>query len=157
MNVNWHDAQEYVTWLSGTTGKSYRLPSESEWEYATRAGTTTEYWWGDDIGANNANCNSSCGDSYAYTSPVGSFAANSFGLFDVHGNVREWTENCWNTTYAGAPSDGSAWLTGDCALRAVRSGSWGSNPLGVRSAYRFGTSASQSYYSLGFRVAQDQN
>ncbi len=158
IDVRWNDAQEYVTWLNSITGKSYRLPSESEWEYAARAGTTTDYWWGNDIGVNNANCYPGpCGDSFPNTAPAGSFAANSFGLFDVHGNVREWTEDCWNTTYAGAPSDGSAWLTGDCALRVVRSGSWGSNPLGVRSAYRFGTSASQSYYSLGFRVAQDQN
>ena len=123
--VSWEDAQAYVAWLSRKTGEAYRLLSEAEWEYAARAGTTTRYHWGDDIGRNRANCyDDSCGDSWDYTAPVGSFAANAFGLHDVHGNVWEWVEDCWNGNYAGAPSDGSAWESGNCDGRVLRGGSW---------------------------------
>ena len=109
INVSWDDAQAYVAWLSGKTGEAYRLLSESEWEYAARAGTTTRYHWGDDVGRNRANCvDDYCGDSWEFTAPVGSFGANGFGLHDILGNVREWVEDCWNGSYAGAPSDGSA-------------------------------------------------
>ena len=126
INVNWDDAKAYVRWLNRKTGKQYRLPSEAEWEYAARAGTTTRYNWGDDIGRNRANCNG-CGSRWdrKQTAPVGSFRANVFGLHDVHGNVWEWVEDCLNYNYAGAPADGSPWTDGDCTLAAVlRGGSW---------------------------------
>ena len=124
VSVSWKDAQAYVEWLSGKTGEEYRLLSESEWEYVARAGTRTEYWWGDEIGRNRANCRG-CGSRWdgKQTAPVGSFSANPFGLYDVHGNVREWVEDCWNGSYAGAPTDGSAWESGNCSRRVVRGGS----------------------------------
>ncbi len=100
--VTWEDAQAYVRWLSGETGKQYRLLSEAEWEYAARAGMTTAHSWGDSIGRNRANCRKECGDNYDYTAPVGSFAANGFGLHDMHGNVWERVEDCWHGSYAGA-------------------------------------------------------
>ena len=124
INVSWDDAQGYVEWLSRKTGEEYRLLSESEWEYVARAGTSTRYWWGEGIGRNRANCGSDCGDSYRYTAPVGSFSANPFGLHDVHGNVWEWVEDCRNGSYAGAPSDGTAWESGNCSRRVLRGGSW---------------------------------
>ena len=109
VTVSWHDARAYVAWLSRETGETYRLPSEAEWEYAARAGSTTKYSWGDEIGVNRANCNEEddCVDIWEGTAPVGSFAANAFGLHDLHGNVWEWVEDCWNGSYEGAPSDGS--------------------------------------------------
>ena len=114
IRVSWNDAQDYVEWLSAQTGAEYRLPSEAEWEYAGRAGSTTTFSWGDELGANRANCyGDRCGDRWEYTAPVGSFRPNAFGLYDMHGNVWEWVADCWNGTYAGAPSDGAAWLAGD--------------------------------------------
>ena len=107
--VNWYDAQAYASWLSRETGHFYRLLSEAEWEYVTRAGTTTKYWWGNEIGRNRANCDG-CGSQWddKQTAPVGSFQPNRFGLYDVHGNVWEWVQDCWNRNdYTGdAPSDG---------------------------------------------------
>ena len=151
--VSWEDARTYVDWLSRETGEYYRLLSEAEWEYAARAGTTTRYHWGDDIGRNRANCNSKyCGDSWDYTAPVGSFVANGFGLHDVHGNVWEWVEDCWNESYAGAPSDGSAWLSGKCAQRVMRGGAWGNRPGQLRAAIR-GWKTLGSLI-IGFRVAR---
>ena len=123
VNVSWDDVKAYVDWLTGKTGEEYRLLSEAEWEYVARAGTRTAYWWGDDFGQNRANCHG-CGDSYRPTAPVGSFSANPFGLHDVHGNVWEWVEDCWNDSYDGAPSDGSAWESGNCERRVLRGGSW---------------------------------
>lgn len=101
--VSWDDAQAYVRWLSEKTAKQYRLLSASEWEYVARAGTTTAYYWGDAIGSANANCNA-CGTQWdiKQTSPVGSFPSNGFGLFDMLGNVYQWTADCWNGTYVGA-------------------------------------------------------
>ena len=109
INVSWDDAQSYVRWLSAWTGKTYRLLSESEWEYVARAGTETAYSWGDSVGVNRANCNS-CGSQWddEKTAPVGSFAANAWGVYDMHGNVYEWVQDCWNFGYEGAPADGSA-------------------------------------------------
>ena len=155
INVSWDDAQAYVAWLSGRTGEAYRLLSESEWEYVARAGTATRYWWGNEIGRNRANCvGDRCGDSYDYTAPVGSFPANPFGLYDVHGNVGEWVEDCWNSSYRGAPSDGSAWESGDCSRwRMQRGGSWATNRRFLRSASRSGY-ASSRYYINGIRVAR---
>ena len=135
INVNWNDAKAYVKWLSAKTGKEYRLLSESEWEYAARAGSSTRYSWGDDVGSNRANC-ANCGDSYERTAPVGSFAANGFGLHDMHGNVWEWVEDCWNGSYRGAPKGGSAWLSGDCSGRVLRGGSWSNKPRYLRAADR---------------------
>ncbi len=158
INVSWDDAQAYIAWLNSTTGGGYRLPSESEWEYAARAGTTTEYWWGDEIGVNNANCYPGyCGDSFPNTAPAGSFAVNPFGLFDVHGNAFEWVEDCWNSNYDGAPLDGSPWLTGDCFPRVHRGGSWYSGTNFLRSATRNRYSTTFRRNDYGFRVAQDQN
>ena len=125
INVSWDDAQDYVAWLSARTGGAYRLPSEAEWEYAARAGTTTKYSWGNEIGVNRANCGANrCGDQWEYTAPAGSFRPNAFGLFDMHGNVWEWVQDCWQASHAGAPVDGSERLSGDCAVRVLRGGSW---------------------------------
>ena len=154
INVSWDDAQRYVQWLSRKTGKAYRLPSESEWEYAARAGTETAYSWGDEIGVNRANCGG-CGSRWDgdRTAPVGSFAANPWGLHDMHGNVWEWTQDCWNDNYQGAPADGSAWESGDCSWRVLRGGSWrSSKPSYLRAANRFGNTI--GYFSYGFRVAR---
>src|SRR5262252_251730 len=136
INVSWDDAKGYVAWLSEKTGRDYRLLTEAEYEYATRAGTQTAYPWGNEIGKNNANCDG-CGSQWdnKQTAPVGSFPANSFGLHDMVGNVWEWTEDCWHPNYDGAPADGSAWTTGDCSRRVVRGGSWVNNPQGLRSAF----------------------
>ena len=170
--VSWDDAGAYVRWLGQRTGRDYRLLTEAEWEYAARAGTTTTRFWGaaGDIscgyangadlaaaaqvpGASNwtvANCN----DRYAYTAPVGSYRANAFGLHDMLGNVWEWTQDCWNGNYSGAPTDGSAWIAGDCFLRVVRGGSWEDAPLGLRAAYRVGSPTVIRVYIRGFRVAR---
>ena len=157
INVSWEDAQMYVKWLSWRTGKGYRLLSESEWEYVARAGTGTRYWWGDEIGRNRASCGG-CGSRWdgERTAPVGSFSANAFGLYDVHGNVQEWVEDCWNSDYDGAPEDGSAWVSEDCDCdrRIVRGGSWFDKPVVLRSANRDGlTTGDRSNYA-GLRVAR---
>ena len=129
--VSWRDALAYVGWLSGLTGKEYRLPSESEWEYAARAGTATPFHTGATISTDQANYDGNYvygnGRQGAYregTLPVGSFPANGFGLHDVHGNVWEWVQDCWHGNYEGAPSDGSAWASGDCSVRVLRGGAW---------------------------------
>ena len=140
INVSWNDAQRYVQWLSRKTGAKYRLLSEAEWEYVARAGTTTAYWWGDDIGRNNANC-LGCWSRWDArgTAPVGSFSANSFGLHDVHGNVWEWTEDCYE---------------GDCSRRVLRGGSWFDLPWYLRSAIRSGGPSGYRDLNAGFRVAR---
>ena len=155
INVSWNDAKAYVGWLSGKTDKEYRLLSESEWEYAARAGTTTRYWWGNDIDRNRANCDG-CGSRWdnEKTAPVGSFAANGFGLHDMHGNVWEWVEDCWNGSYAGAPSDGSAWESGDCSQRVLRGGAWNNNPRNLRAAFRTKQDTGVRSNDIGFRVAR---
>ena len=154
IGVSWDDAKRYVQWLSRKTGKSYRLPSESEWEYAARAGTETAYSWGDGIGVNRANCDR-CGSQWdSMTAPVGSFGANAWGLHDTHGNVWEWVEDCWNDSYAGSPADGSAWLTGYCDRRVLRGGSWSSGPSYLSAANRSGRASGDRYSGIGFRVAR---
>ena len=155
VDVSWDDAQVYVRWLSEKTGESYRLPSESEWEYAARAGTATRYWWGDEEGGGWANCDG-CGSRWDddRTAPVGSFAANPWGLHDVHGNVWEWVEDCWHGSYAGAPTDGSAWTAGDCSDRVLRGGSWGDVPRNLRAAFRGSHSTGIRNFSFGFRVSR---
>ena len=170
--VSWEDAKAYVVWLSQRTGKAYRLLTEAEWEYAARAGTTTRRFWGDDGDQSCAYANgadqttkaqvpgaanwlvANCNDRYAYTAPVGSYRANAFGLYDMLGNVWEWTEDCWNENYNGVPTDGRAWTTGDCSLRVLRGGSWGLNPRLLRADNRnWSTSAFRSFFD-GFRVAR---
>ena len=165
--VNWNDAKAYVDWLSRETGEAYRLLSESEWEYVARGGTETARYWGESErgqcryanGADEASGNlgwgkASCNDGRARTSPVGSYEANGFGLRDVLGNVWEWVEDCWNGSYAGAPSDGSAWKSGDCSRRVLRGGSWVDVPRSLRSANRnrYSTGSRGSY--SGFRIAR---
>src|SRR5262249_34887871 len=144
VNVSWEDAQEFVSWLNSRLSRVsptakvgvglYRLPSESEWEYAARAGTTSRFYWSDDIGISHANCNG-CGskwDALNQTSPVGSFLPNAFGLYDMAGNVWQWVQDCYNGDYNGAPTDGSAWTSGDCNVRGIRGGSWVLPPPGPR-------------------------
>jgi len=152
--VNWEDAQSYVSWLSDRTGKTYRLLSESEWEYVARAGTETAYSWGDSIGVNRAKCDG-CGNRYRYmTAPVGSFEANAWGVYDMHGNVWEWVQDCWNDNYAEAPADGSAWESGNCSVRVLRGGSWTAFPWELRSANRGSLRSVFRNHSYGFRVAR---
>ena len=159
ISVSWEDARAYAVWLSEQTGKRYRLPSESEWEYAARAGTETAYSWGDEIGVNRTNCKGS-GSKWSgrQTSPVGSFAPNGFGLYDMHGNVWEWVEDGWHDNYEGAPSDGSAWTSGGDSSRAVvRGGSWNFYPRRLRAASRFRYRPSNRVNVSGFRLVQDLN
>ena len=140
IRVSWNDAVDYAQWLSQQTGKHYRLPTEAEWEYATRAGTETAYWWGNEMEQGLANCNG-CGSQWdnKQTAPVGSFKPNSFGLYDTAGNVSEWVQDCGHENYQGAPSDGSAWgkeHNGDCVGRMRRGGSFRSVYLHMRSSFR---------------------
>ena len=154
--VSWVDAQAYVSWLSKSTGAQYRLPSESEWEYAARAGTTTPFHTGATISTDQANYIGVGSMTYReWTMPVRTFAQNAFGLYDVHGNVWEWVEDCLHDSYRGAPSDGTAWTVGgDCGHRVLRGGSWDSNsPWYIRSAFRGRNAASDRNSLTGFRVA----
>jgi formylglycine-generating enzyme required for sulfatase activity len=157
MNVSWHDAQDYIAWLSKRTGKAYRLLSEAEWEYAAQAGSGREAVA--TPGAGQANC-VGCGSWDAghlwdmQAVPAGRFAADAFGLHDMLGNVSEWTADCWNDSHAGAPADGSARLSGDCSLRVLRGGSWYYLPMNTRSANRDRLTTDLRLYFLGFRVAR---
>jgi len=157
--MNWDDASAYVQWLSQKTGKSYRLLSESEWEYAARAGTTTYRYWGDDGNMSCAYANggdqaaktqvpgasnwavASCNDGYAHTAPVGSFQPNRFGLYDMLGNIWQWTQDCWNGNYSAAPTDGSG-------------GSWYNGTRYLRSSSRYGFTTAGRDSRGGFRVAK---
>jgi formylglycine-generating enzyme required for sulfatase activity len=159
--VNWDDAKAYTAWLSKKTGKGYRLLSEAEREYVTRAGATTTFWWGGSIRTTQANYNGnypygsgSKGEYRKHTVAVDSFEPNPWGLFNVHGNVWEWTEDCWHENYQGAPADGSAWTSGDCSRRVSRGGSWFHYPRTLRSAYRGGDPTGGRYFSQGFRLAR---
>jgi formylglycine-generating enzyme required for sulfatase activity len=159
IDVSWNDARDFAEWLSKQTGKHYRLPSEAEWEYVARGGKDTSYWWGNDLVKNMANC-IGCGSKWdgKQTAPVGSFKANSFGLFDTAGNVWEWVEDCWHNNYKGAPSDQRAWKAengGQCGQRVMRGGSWSYRPGLLRSSNRNWGGADNRYGTVGFRLAQD--
>lgn len=167
--VSWNDARAYAQWLSRKTGKRYRLPTEAEWEFAARAGSVTARNWGDDPVqacrfANVADQSRfqtwgfgqkhECTDGHYFTSPAGGYSPNRFGLYDMLGNAWEWTEDCWNASYAGAPPDGAAWLTGDCAQRVSRGGSWSTVPRYARSAARNKNAADHRDNLTGFRLAR---
>jgi len=172
VNVSWNDAKAYAEWLSQHTGKTYRLPSEAEFEYALRGGTTTRYWWGDGApsakvenltgsgdrspsGRRWSNAFSGYRDGYWGPAPIMSFAPNPFGLYDIDGNVSEWVQDCWHDSYLRAPRDGGAWVNPGCGVRVVRGGSWGSSPDQVRSAYRQGADAGVRSGRVGFRVLRE--
>jgi formylglycine-generating enzyme required for sulfatase activity len=162
INVSWNDAKQYVAWLSQVTGEEYRLLTESEWEYAARAGAKTAFSWGDDPAAGSANCGE-CGSQWdgRQAAPVGSFKPNALGLHDMHGNVWEWIEDSWHETYDGAPTDGSAWVSGgpggrggDPSYRVVRGGSWRNETQHVRAAFRVQRNINVRFDTLGLRVAR---
>ena len=157
INLSWDDVQGFIDWLNSKTGGNFRLPTEAEWEYAARAGSTTLYSWGNSIGHNRANCDG-CGSRWDddRTAPVGSFSANAWGLHDMHGNVWEWVHDCWNDSYVGAPSDGRAWVSGDCTRRVLRGGSWYVYPERLHSASRTSNTRLSRNAYRGFRLAQDQ-
>ena len=170
--VSWADAKAYVQWLARRTGKAYRLPSEAEWEYAARAGSTTRWPWGDAAadGCDYANLydlssresyvfgweSVRCRDSFPDVAPTGALRANAFGLHDMIGNVAEWVEDCHTGSYAGRPRDGRAWVwVGGCAERGVRGGGWASPAKRARSAFRDSAPVNTRADYLGFRVALD--
>lgn len=164
INVSWIDAKSYLRWLSGRTGKRYRLLSEADWEYAARAGTTTPFWWGSSISADRANYDgnftyggSRKGPYRKRTVPIDEFAANPWGLHQVHGNVWEWVEDCYEANYDGAPSNGSARTAYGCSRRVIRGGSWDLIPQNLRSANRDGIHPAFRDFSFGFRVARTLN
>jgi formylglycine-generating enzyme required for sulfatase activity len=154
ITVSWDDAKAYAAWLSRKTGKTYRLLSEAEREYVTRAGTTTPFWWGSSITPRQANYGGTKGESRGRTVPVDSFEANPWGLFNVHGNVSEWTEDCWNDSNQGNPGNGSARTADDCKYRVVRGGSWFDDPQYLRAAYRYRATTDAQAYFIGFRLAR---
>ena len=154
INVSWTEAQDYVRWLADVTGQPYRLLSETEWEYAARAGSMTTYPWGDEIGVGNANCDG-CGSNAGGPAKVGSFKPNAFGLYDMHGNVTQWVEDAWHIGgTADAPFDGSVWNGGDLTQRMLRGGSWHEPPDNLRSAARSYSDRETRTDFIGFRVAR---
>ncbi len=155
-NLSWRDAQDYVGWLSKTTGKHYRLPTEAEWEYAARAGTAEAYWWGDKPQADKANCRD-CGGPFDEAKPVAarSGVANGFGLHGMNGGVAEWVADCWSANHTGAPSDGSARESKQCSRRVLRGGAWLNDHSYVTSSSRLGYDANVRYLANGFRVARE--
>ncbi len=146
--VSRDDAVEFCQRLSEQTGTEYRLPTEAEWEYACRAGTTTKYYFGDDITSDLANYGGNIGE----TTAVGKYPPNAFGLYDMHGLVLEWCQDDWHDNYQGAPNDGRAWVSGLSSMFVIRGGSWYRNPRSCRSAYRFGNYPGSTYFYYGFRV-----
>lgn len=165
INVTWVDATALAEWLSEQTGRSFRLPSEAEWEYAARAGTTTPFANGTNINREYGNYGPSdcCArgpgqsgrDIWDYTAPVGSFEPNQWGLHDTVGNVWEWTADCWNESYDGAPSDGSPWLEGDCARAPLKGGSWSHYSRNIRPANRNENLRENTGNGYGIRLAED--
>ncbi len=163
INVSWNDVQSYVTWVNSRVGgQRYRLLTEAEWEYAARAGPNAAYPWGGSASHERANygADSCCtglaagSDRWVNTSPAGSFPANAFGLYDMHGNVWEWVEDCYADTYSGLATDGSANVNGSCSYRVLRGGSWGLNPAWLRSALRSRDAPSYRGISIVFRLAR---
>jgi formylglycine-generating enzyme required for sulfatase activity len=173
INVSWDEAQKYVAWLSLMTGKHYRLLSEAEWEYAARAGAATAYSFGDNYPPSKKICEYAnfadlalkkaaptfqtsdiCNDRHAVPAPVGSYKPNGFGLHDMHGNVFQWTSDCYAKTYQDAPVDGSPFTTQDCRLRVARGGSWFLTPEYLRSAYRLRSTTVNRFNYIGFRVGR---
>jgi formylglycine-generating enzyme required for sulfatase activity len=152
INVSWHDAQEYVAWLSRQSGKTYRLPSEAEWEYAARASSTTAYAFGDTIKKNQAQYSEGTWGSARKTVEVGTFQPNKFGLYDMHGNASEWVEDTWRPSYHGGPNDGTVWVGSVPSHRVMRGGSWYGDAGMLRSAKRFNEDAGGRYITSGFRV-----
>jgi formylglycine-generating enzyme required for sulfatase activity len=158
--VSWTDiTREYLPWLSRKAGKTYRLLSEAEWEYSARAGTTTPYFTGRNITNKQANFNRRNVSPLEGVADVGSYAPNAFGLYDMHGNALEWVQDCWNESYRGAPSDGSAWTSGDCVYRVTRGGSWNSDPgktapWDLRADFRSLDNVRNRCFVCGFRVGR---
>lgn len=157
-NLSWEDAQAYAAWLREHTGKPYRLPTEAEWEYAARAGTTTAYWWGDDPGSAQANCQD-CGGPWSFQTPadVDAFPSNPLGLHGMHGGVMEWVEDCWVPSYEGAPSDSAARTAASCAERVLRGGSWRNDASYATASSRLGYDPGVRYETNGLRIARDLN
>jgi formylglycine-generating enzyme required for sulfatase activity len=163
INISWHDALAYAGWLSEQAGSRYRLPSESEWEYAARAGTNTTFWWGDDLRQYGADGKIKKYFGFARlfnreTTPVGVFPANQYGLYDTAGNVFEWVQDFWHDRYDSAPSDGSPWLEendGDSGLRVLRGGAWDANAIYMKPAARHKYHPGLRYSHVGFRLARD--
>lgn len=153
-NVSWSDARQFAAWLAETTGKSYRLPTEAEWEYAARGGTRTKYWWGEQLQPGAAGCKN-CTEVAMAELPgkVGSFKANPFGLYDMGGTVDQWVEDCWHKNYQGAPADGSAWAEDSCPSHVLRSGSWRNDARYVRPSNRDSYDTNVRYPTHGFRIA----
>jgi formylglycine-generating enzyme required for sulfatase activity len=162
--LDWKDAEAFIAWINARARAAhseignrnpYRLPSEAEWEFAARAGTHTARWWGEEIGDGHANCNG-CGSEWdnKLLAPVDAFAPNGFGLVGMLGNAWEWTQDCWNANYAGAPSDGRAWEDHECSKRVLRGGSWGDNPWSVRLGFRGRNAAVYRSDTAGFRVVR---
>jgi formylglycine-generating enzyme required for sulfatase activity len=168
--LDWHDTDAYIAWLNKQAAAAhpelarksgpYRLPTEAEWEYAARAGTTTARWWGDDIGAARANCNG-CGSKWDNNllTDVDAFSPNAFGLYGMLGNVWQWTADCWHKSYVGAPNNGRVWVEPNCQRHVIRGGGWDNTPIFVRSAARSGAAADGGEFDYssyaGFRVARD--
>ncbi len=156
VNVSWDDAHAFVDWLNGLSGESYRLPTEAEWEYAARAGSTTAYWWGDAFEPERLNGTGMHGrDRWPEIAPVGQFAPNAFGLYDMLGNVWEWTTDCYHSSYEGAPIDGSARSGAAACGRVLRGGSWSDQAEWLRSATRNWFDAADSFDYIGLRLAHD--
>ncbi len=155
INVSWNDVTgEYLKWLSKVSGQSYRLLSEAEWEYAARAGTLTRYEFGDAIANHQAQFSENSAGSARQTIDTGSFKPNAWGLYDMHGNVWEWVEDCWNKSNPVPPADGTAQVQGDCRMRVLRGGSWGTLPPSLRSAARSWSASIDHGNGVGFRVAR---
>ncbi len=154
--VSWNDAAAYAAWLSSETGREYRLPSEAEWEYAARAGSSSSYSWGNNVGRKRANC-ATCDSRWGgdKTAPAGSFAANAFGLHDMHGNVWEWVQDCPSESYADGSGNSRGHGTEACGARVLRGGSWSNLPERMRSANRNWLVSDSRSFNLGFRVARD--
>ena len=155
-DVSWDDVQQYLKWLSATSGQPYRLLTEAEWEYAARGGTTTAYWWGDKLVPGKANCKE-CGPPWQVGAPAnaGSFGANPFGLHDMNGSVWEWVSDCWHNGFKDAPADGRTWDEPNCTVRVIRGGSWREGAVYMVSSTRFKYDASVRNGQNGFRVARN--